>query len=177
MISGYQKSQIFAFLGFLILPSFLSIPANAFSTTDLTTIDTSSFAEGEWLARKKKERILFLCQTCSDQVILDIQLQKAPDRTEDRIRSGQTTEKKMFDICKQNAAKTGSKCFSLKNSNIGKAVGFVTSTQLPNGTYTNTRTLWQDGKLMLVRAIAPSTKTADQVGAKAFNAIVKQIAN
>ena len=172
-----KKHILTAFVTVLAVNLWGAQPSDAFTVTDLRKLDASSFTNDHWTAKPTKERVILACTNCSVTTALDIQIRRVDDGTEGRIRSGQTTAASMFDICKNNAKKTGSTCISLKEANHKNAVGFVSSTDLFNNTFTSTYVIWQNGYILIMRAIAADQKEATSIGKKAFQNLLPQLAS
>ncbi|SFT81064.1 hypothetical protein [Mesorhizobium sp. YR577] len=143
--------------------------------SDLRKVDVGAFPAGEWSVKKERDRLTIACEKCDGFVAMDLQLSRGPAGTESNIRSGKTTAKTMLDICKQNAVSRGSSCYSIKPANLKGAVGFVSDVKIADSTYAATYTIYQDGKLLLMRNIAGSRKEAARVGKLAFKHIAPQI--
>ena len=156
--------------------SFAPISALAdMKLSDLSRVDVSAFPEPKWAARKERDRLTLACLECADFTAIDVKLSKGPPGTEERIRSGETTAGTMLGICKDNAARTGSECFSIKPANVKGAVGFVSDVSVGGGSFAATYTIYQDGDLLVVRHVPSSREEAARSGEQAFRALVPQI--
>lgn len=153
-----------------------ALPAQAeMKITNLTRVDTKAFDEAKWLVRKEASRLTIACNGCSSMTAIDTTLSASPAGMEQRIRSGQTTAQTMLEICRQNAGKTGAECYGLKPANMGKAVGFVSDVKIFEGVFSATYTLYQDGRMLLMRCVGPSRQEARRMGNLAFKEIAPQI--
>lgn len=170
-MSGRMKKLIAAIL---LASMSLGGPASAMQLTDLSKVDTRALA-GKWSAKPQGKRLVLSCSDCKGFTAIDVQLSKAPDGMEGRVRAGRTTAQTMFDICKKNAAKSGTECYGLKKSNLKSAVGFVSDVKISDNIYANTYTLYQDDQLLLMRCVASSRAEAKRVGTLAFQKIAPQI--
>lgn len=144
--------------------------------TNLTKVDTRVVEKQGWSVRKERSRITLACSGCRDFTATDILLERATDGTEGRIRSGKTTAKTMLEICKANAkSRSLDPCYGIKPANIKGAVGFVSDVNLGPLGFAATYVLWQDGRRLTIRNVAPSRRAARQNGRVMFRAIAPQI--
>ena len=170
-----SKSMLKLIAALLLTSMSLGGPAVALQLTDLSKVDTKALA-GKWSAKPEgSNRLVLSCGDCRGLTAIDVQLSKAPAGMEDRVRAGKTTAQTMLDICRKNAAKSGTECYGLKKSNLKSAVGFVSDVKISDNIYANTYTLYQDDQLLLMRCIAGSRAEAKRIGALAFQKIAPQI--
>ncbi len=153
----------------------LCTPATAMALRSLTDVDTGKLEAEGWQVRKAAERLTLACGDCADLTATDVLLDSVSDGTEQRIRSGTTTAATMLDLCRKNAAAKGSECFDLREANLQGAVGFVTETGLGPMGFSSTYVLWQDGRRLTIRSVAPSRKKAVEVGKLMFKSIGSQV--
>lgn len=143
--------------------------------TNLTRVNTQVIERQGWTVRKQPGRLTLFCSGCREFTATDVILERASDGTEARIRSGRTTEKTMMDVCRQNAKSRGSACHAVRAVRLKGAVGFATDAGLgPMGNAT-TYVLWQDGRRLTIRNVAPTRRAARQNGQVMFRALAPQI--
>ena len=143
--------------------------------SDLKKVDVSAFPQSDYSIRQESDRLTVACEKCDGLVAIDVQLAAGPAGTEENIRSGKTTAATMFDICKKNAEARGSECYSIEPANLKDAVGFVSDVKIADEMYAATYTIYQDGKLLLMRNVAGSRAEAKRLGDLAFQHIAPQI--
>lgn len=144
---------------------------------DLTKVDASAFKSPDYAVRQEEAgRMTIVCSSCSGFAAIDVLLGRGPgDGTEERIRSGKTTAKTMFEACKKNAEARGTVCFAMAPANKKGAVGFVSEWKINDTTFGATYTLYQDGKLLTMRNVAGSRRQAKRLGRLAFRHIAPQV--
>ncbi len=155
---------------------FTAIPAAAdMAITNLTRVNTEIVEKQGWTVRKQSGRITLMCTGCREFTATDVMLERSSDGTEGRIRSGKTTAKTMMDVCRQNAKSRGSQCFEITPIRLKGAVGFLNDVSLGPMGFAATYVLWQDGRRLTIRNVAPSRRAAKQNGAVMLRAIGAQI--
>lgn len=154
-----------------------ALPASAdMALDDLTKVDLSAFAMPDYAVKKEANRITVVCIVCGGFSAIDVHLAAGPnDGTEERIRSGQTTAETMLDVCKKNVIPGTSECYDIKKADLKGAVGFVSDVKANGTSYSATYTLYQDGKLLLMRNISDSREKAAKLGALAYEHIAPQV--
>lgn len=132
-------------------------------------LDISQFAGGSYDSLVERKRIIVACSTCEDLTTLVVQLDRSTDGTEGRFRSGETTIKKMRDICRERDPKC-----QLTRLDLGRAVGWVT--QYSSGrTKGSTAVLFLDGDLLTIRSVSDSRNRVGRNMAAALRHIAPQI--
>ncbi len=151
----------------------LALPAHAdgFRQKNLTrlSVDATAFSGGSFETKKERDRLTVGCVACADLVAIDVQLGQSTDGTETRYRSGETTLKKMEDICKSNSPSC-----RMKAAEIGGAVGWVTTYDIGD-TKGSTAVLFQDGDLLTIRVLSPNAKSTNDNMAAALKTLATQI--
>ncbi|MEM7060100.1 MAG: hypothetical protein AAF557_21165 [Pseudomonadota bacterium] len=154
----------------------LSLPlraaADGFAMKDFTQLDPdlSAFQSGAFEARSSEAaRLTIICTDCSDQTVIDVQLGRSTDGTEDRYRSGETTIEMMRGICKSR----NDSC-ELEATEVGAAVGWVTSYEAFGG-WGSTTVLFLDGDLLTIRSIAAGKDQAVANGSAARDTVAPLI--
>jgi hypothetical protein len=154
---------------FLIFP--FGALAEGFAVYDLNdvNVDADQFAGGTYDLQQKRKRLILACMTCDDLTAVNVILSTAPDDTETRFRSGETTVEDMEAICKQN-----DKTCTLTAVEVGKAVGWVTQYKLgPNEG--STAVLFLDGDMLTIRSLSESRNRVGSNMATALAQIAPQI--
>lgn len=132
--------------------------------TNLTKVNVQVVEKQGWSVRKERGRITLSCTGCREFTATDIRLDRATDGTEQRIRAGKMTAQSMLRTCKESARRTGGACYATRVANLKGAVGFVSDVGLGPFGYASTHTLWQDGRRLTIRSVAPSRQAARQNG-------------
>ena len=160
-----------------LLAVLLATPAAAegFRTRDLTTLDTETapLPGGRFVRKAEPDRLTLLCIECAEITTVDIHVLRSTDGTEDRIRAGATTAEMMFALCKARDSPSAL-CQGIERRDAGGAVGFLSRVAL-DASALETQTLYEDGDLLVIRAIAPDPATAAALGAAALATLVPQI--
>lgn len=143
--------------------------------TNLTRLNTTALEKQGWTVRKQASRVTLFCKSCGEMTATDIILERANDGTEERIRSGQTTAKTMLAICKKNAENRGSACYGISPVALKGAVGFVSDVGVGPMGSAATYILWQDGRRLTIRNVAPTRAAARKHGKSMFRALASQI--
>jgi hypothetical protein len=141
--------------------------ADGFAQMDLTqiSIDAKAFDGGVMDARAQPDRATVFCSDCEDIVALDIQFSRSTDGTEGRFRSGETTVKKMEDICKSRDPSC-----TLTRVDVGPATGWMTT----YGT-NSTVVLFRDGDVLTMRSVSGDAAISVSNARQAITAIAPQI--
>jgi hypothetical protein len=153
--------------------SLFAWPALAMSV--LSGVNTSILEAQGWQMRKENARLTLACGDFEGFVATNILLESARDGTEKRIRSGETTAATMLPVCRENAQAKGSECFGLKEADLAGAVGFVSDVGLGPMGFASTYVLWQNGKRLTIRSVAPTRAEAARVGRLMFKSLASQI--
>jgi len=156
-----QALKKICLLAVTLVLGLVSFPAasEGFKVKDLSDlpIDNAVFAKGAYIAEATSaKRVSIICVDCDDTTAIDVLLQRSDDGTEGRYRSGETTLKKMEEICQSR----NKECV-LSALTVGDAVGWVSSYQ-QLGQFGNTVILFLDGELLIIRSVAPTAEVAKE---------------
>ncbi|KQP40063.1 hypothetical protein ASF49_21410 [Methylobacterium sp. Leaf104] len=130
--------------------------AEGFAVRDLSTVaDEARAALGTgFLARAEPRRLILSCPDCKGAPMIDLQLGRQTDGTEERVRSGQTSLDQLEGLCRaRNPA-----C-RLSGLSLAPALGWVTSYPMGTGSGA-TAVILRDGDLLTIRALAGSGEVA-----------------
>jgi hypothetical protein len=130
--------------------------ADGFAVRDFTemTDSVAGFFGGRWETRVEPDRLTMMCFGCDDAPVLDFQLGRQSDGTEDRVRSGQTTFAELEEICR---AKTPD-C-RIEGLDVVPAVGWM-STFRVGSKAAHTIVVLRDGDMLYLRSISENADVA-----------------
>lgn len=145
--------------------------ADGFAVTDFNhvTVDDTVFTQGSYGHSKEAERITVHCESCDDVTTVSVALSRSTDGTEGRFRSGETTIKKMEEICQQRDPEC-----TLERLDVGAAVGWVTQYKL-GSSEGSTGVLFQDGDVLVIRSLSDIRARARRNMATVLRHIAPQI--
>ncbi|MGL4242762.1 MAG: hypothetical protein ACRCTI_16745 [Beijerinckiaceae bacterium] len=155
----------------------LASPARAdFAVTDLTRVELSGFDTARWSARQEPARLTLHCTGCPGISAIDVQISD-DDGTGGRVRSGETTASTMEQIGRANAARNpgASEYYGAEAVVRGGAVGFRQEAKALSQ-FVVTYVLWDGGKRLIVRGMAPDRAAARSLAAEGFEKVAGQIA-
>lgn len=134
----------------------LAAAALGFATTDLTQVERPAAAAlgTGTIARAEPQRLTLSCATCPGAPVVDVQLGRSTDGTEERVRSGATTMAALERLCR--AREPACRLAALE---VAPAVGWTTSWPM-GGQAGVTAVILRDGALLTVRALAGDAPAA-----------------
>lgn len=130
--------------------------AEGFAVRDLTTVVDAAKAvlSTGALSRAEPRRLTLSCPDCAGAPMIDLQLGRQTDGTEERVRSGQTSLDRLEALCR---AKNPDCRLSVLS--VAPALGWISS--YPVGTSAGaTAMILRDGDLLTIRALAGSREAA-----------------
>lgn len=157
----------------LVLATLVAVEAHAggFAVHDLSTVAAEANAAlGAGFIRKAEAaRLTLSCLGCEGQPVVDVQLGRQDDGTEQRVRSGQTTMAQLEALCRSR-----SPTCKLTALEVAPAVGWITT--YPSGAGSgSTAVVLRDGDLLTVRSVAGDEQTARRNAERALGAIVRKL--
>ena len=161
-----------AAIGLALLVS-TAAQAEGFVVDDLTGVagDLRAALGSGFTQKAEPKRVTLACTNCADKPVVDVQLGRQTDGTEQRVRSGQTT---IASLEKQCQSKSPS-C-TISRLDVSPAVGWI-STYSTGATAGSTAVMLRDGDMLVVRSIASDAAVARRNAEKVVAAARKVIGN
>lgn len=164
-----------AFAAGLVFLAWLPSAAHAQAWESLPSIDTSAFEAPEWSVDRQPDRLVLACEACDELTAIDVRVARVADDSETESREGRITAQSLFAECEANARHTEAACYDLRPVDLKGAVGFVSDVRIFEGVYSNTYSLYQDGRVIVMRGVGDSRDEARRVGDLAYRHIAPQI--
>ena len=144
-----------------LIAAFLCLSAGAAQAEGFAVQDLTSVAAGAkaalgtgFVARAEPRRLTLSCPGCGGTPMIDLQLGRQTDGTEERVRSGQTSLDRLEVLCRAK----NPEC-RLSGLSVAPALGWVSS--YPMGTSAGaTAVILRDGDLLTIRALADTREAA-----------------
>lgn len=130
--------------------------AEGFAVSNLTTVaDDAKRALGEgFSARAEPQRLTLVCLGCPGGPMVDLQLGRQTDGTEERVRSGETSMAQLEALCRAKSPDC-----RLSGLGVAPAVGWISA--YPVGkTAGATAIVLRGGDRLIIRAMAESREAA-----------------
>jgi hypothetical protein len=141
--------------------------AEGFAIRDLSDVvpEVSTALGSGFIHKTEPERLTLICPECSGEPIIDLQLGRQTDGTEQRVRSGQTSISSLEKRCQEK-----SPTCRLSGLDVAPAVGWITT--YPMGSRTgSTVVILQDGDLLTIRSLASNAEVARDNAEKVVRAV------
>ena len=151
MLDGFPLLRRFVGLLGLVI-----VPATGFAIHDLTKapFDAQATLGEGYVARAEPRRLTVFCAECEGSPMIDVQLGRQSDGTEDRVRRGETTMAQLEAQCQARQA-----ACRLSAVPVDPAVGWMT-TYRAGAMYAHTVVVLRDGDLLTARSLAGDSMTA-----------------
>jgi hypothetical protein len=145
--------------------------AGGFIVHDLSTVAADARAAlGVGFIRKAEAaRLILSCLECKGEHVVDVQLGRQDDGTEQRVRSGQTTMARLEALCRAR-----SPTCTLSALEVSPAVGWITTYPLGAG-FGSTAVVLRDGDLLTIRSLAADEPTAKSNAEKTLKAVAGKV--
>jgi hypothetical protein len=129
--------------------------ADGFAIHDLTmaTSALSDLGNG-FIEKVEPDRITYACLDCSDHPAIDVLLGQAPDDTEVRLRSGETTIADLQALCQAKAPEC-----TIEELFVEPAIGYI-STYKIGATIGHTLVIMRDGDMLTIRSLSADADIA-----------------
>lgn len=139
----------------LLLAAGLS-SAGGFAVHDLTqsTFDPAVSLGKEYLARSAADRITMVCTGCEGAPMLDVQLGRQTDGTEERVRTGVTTIGQLEALCRSRDP-----ACRMEMVSVAPAVGWMSTYKL-GAQYAHTVVILRDGDRLVIRSLSADQPSA-----------------
>jgi hypothetical protein len=144
--------------------------AEGFAIKDLTKApDVASDMGADYISSVEADRITLACLGCPGNPMIDILIGQTTDGTEGRIRSGETTFKKMEELCQSREP-----ACVLEGIDVAPAIGYRSYYPLGenNG---STTVIMRDGDLLTIRSLSDDAALAKSNAEKLQSLIVPSI--
>lgn len=150
----------------ILLLAMAQVHAAGFAVSDLSSIaaDVNAALGTGFSHKAESKRILLMCTDCKGEHIIDIQIGRQDDGTEQRVRSGQTPISTLEKLCQGK----NPSC-ELSKLNVAPAVGWISSWKM-DPKQVSTVIIILDGDLLTIRSIA-SDNTAQSYAEKTLAAV------
>lgn len=126
----------------------------------MLVVDTTDLSPGDWISRLDPDRATFACLGCKGDPVIDVQIARQDDGTEDRVRTGETTFADLEAQCQSRDP-----ACRLSGLDVAPAVGWATSYTIGDQK-AQTIVVLRDDDLLTIRVLSTdSAITAQNVDA------------
>lgn len=143
------------------------VRAEGFVIRDLTSLapDAVTALGSGFSHRAEPLRLTMTCTECSGEPVVDVQIGRQADGTEQRVRSGETSIASLEKLCQAK-----SPTCRLSGLDVAPAVGWITT--WPIGSRAgSTAVILRDGDLLTIRSLAASPQVAQDNAEKVLKAV------
>ncbi|MGL4237006.1 hypothetical protein [Tabrizicola sp.] len=157
----------------LAILALLAGPAHAegFALTDLSGLPTDGtlVGGGSYIGRAEPARLTLMCPDCPGAPVVDAQLGRQDDGTEDRVRTGETTFAKLEELCQARDP-----ACRLEGLEVAPAVGWMTTYALGSRS-AHTVVILRDGDLLTLRIMSDDPAVARSTAETLIGTLVPQV--
>jgi hypothetical protein len=145
--------------------------AGGFVVRDLAAVaaDAGAALGAGFIRKAERSRLILSCLECEGEPVVDVQLGRQDDGTEQRVRSGQTTIARLQELCRAR-----SPTCTLSALEVAPAVGWITTYPIGAGSG-STVVILRDGDLLTIRSLAADGPTARRNAEKTVSAIARKV--
>ena len=148
--------------------------ADGFGVRDLATIapEVSAALGSDFTHKSDPQRLILICPKCEGEPVIDLQMGRQTDGTEERVRSGQTPMPELEKLCQEK----NPSC-RLTGLDVSPAVGWISAYSM-GALFASTAVILRGGDLLTIRSLASNADAAGSNAEKVVRAVrPKLIAN
>ena len=141
--------------------------AEGFAVRDLATIasEVGAALGSDFVHKSDLQRLTLLCAKCAGEPVVDLQMGRQTDGTEERVRSGQTPIARLEKLCQER----NPSC-RLTGLDVAPAVGWISSYSM-GAQFASTAVILRGGDLLTIRSLASTAEAARSNADKVVRAV------
>lgn len=145
--------------------------AEGFGLRDLSGVaaEVSAAVGSGFNHRAEPRRVILSCPQCDGEPMIDLQLGRQTDGTEQRVRSGQTPISRLEELCREKSPSC-----RVSGLDVAPAVGWIST--WPMGSRAgSTVVILRDGDLLTIRSLASNAEIARSNAEKVVKAVKSKL--